>query len=150
MDPLMKDQFMKALISTKKMLLLITADIEVPFAEIAILMHIKHLHTEDCENGDVCVTDIKDQAHVSLPAVSRQLSSLEQKGLIERKTMAKDRRITLVTLTPTGEKIIKKVIEQRDLYMEKLETQVGEEYIRKYIEMSGTIMRCIEYSDINA
>jgi DNA-binding MarR family transcriptional regulator len=149
-DQLLKDHFIKTLINTKKMLMLITANMEIPFAEIAILMHIRHLHANDCENDGVCVTGIKDQTHISLPAVSRQLSSLEQKGLIERNTMAKDRRITLVTLTPAGEKIIEKVIEQRDLHMEKLSAEVGDEYIRKYIEMSGTIMRCLEYSDLKA
>jgi DNA-binding MarR family transcriptional regulator len=132
------------------MLMLITAKAGVPFAEIAILMHIHHLTIKDTENLGICVTGIKDQTHISLPAVSRQLSSLEQKGLIERKTMAKDRRMTLVTLTPEGEKIMAKVIEQRDLQMDKLEKSVGEEYIRKYIEMSGTLMSCLEGSDRSA
>ena len=149
MERLLKDQFIRTLLGSKKMLMLITAKAGVPFAEIAILMHIHHLTTEDAGNDGVCVTGIKDQTHISLPAVSRQLSSLEQKGLIERKTMPKDRRITLVTLTPAGEETIKKVIEQRDLHMEKLGAQVGEEYIRKYIEMSETIMSCLEKSDTN-
>jgi len=149
-DQLLKDQFIKSLISTKKMLMLITANMEIPFAEIAILMHIRHLHANDCENDGVCVTGIKDQTHISLPAVSRQLSSLEQKGLIERKTMAKDRRITLVTLTPAGEKIIEKVIEQRDLHLEKLSAEVGEEYLLKYIEMTEAIMSCLKGSDNKA
>lgn len=147
MDRLLKDQFIKTLLSSKRMLMLVTANAGVPFAEIAILMHIHHLTAGDVENDGVCVTGIKDQTHISLPAVSRQLSSLEQKGLIERNTMSKDRRITLVTLTPAGNEIIKKVIEQRDLQMEKLGMQVGEEYIRKYIEMSLKILSSIEDSE---
>jgi DNA-binding MarR family transcriptional regulator len=149
-ERLLKDQFIRTLLGSKKMLMLITAKAGVPFAEIAILMHIHHLTIKDTENLGICVTGIKDQTHISLPAVSRQLSSLEQKGLIERKTMAKDRRMTLVTLTPEGEKIMAKVIEQRDLQMDKLEKSVGEEYIRKYIEMSGTLMSCLEGSDRSA
>ena len=147
MDRLLKDQFIKAVLSSKKMLMLFSAKTGVPFAEIAILMHIHHLTISDTENAGVCVTGIKDQTHISLPAVSRQLSSLEQKGLIERKTMAKDRRITLVSLTPAGDETIKKIIEQRDLQMENLAMQVGEEYIRKYIEMSSTIVSCLEESN---
>ena len=148
MERLLKDQFIRTLLGSKKMLMLITAKAGVPFAEIAILMHIHHLTIKDTENLGICVTGIKDQTHISLPAVSRQLSSLEQKGLIERKTMPKDRRMTLVTLTPAGEKIIDRIIEQRDLHMEKLGAQVGEEYIRKFIEMSGAIMNCLEDSAI--
>jgi DNA-binding MarR family transcriptional regulator len=146
MDRLLKDQFLKAVLSSKRMLMLFSAKSGVPFAEIAILMHIHHLTTEDVDNDGVCVTGIKDQTHISLPAVSRQLSSLEQKGLIERKTMPKDRRITLVSLTAAGEDVLKKIIEQRDLQMDKLGVEVGEEYIRKYVEMASTILNCLENS----
>lgn len=146
-EQLLNDQFIKSLICSKKMLMLITANSGLPFAEIAILMHIYHLANMDEEKVGVCVTGIKDQTHVSLPAVSRQLSSLEQKGLIERNTMATDRRMTLVTLTPEGKNVIAKVIEQRDLQMDKLEKRVGESFVRKYIEMSETLMRCLEESD---
>lgn len=146
MDRLLKDQFLKAVLSSKRMLMLFSAKSGVPFAEIAILMHIHHLTNEDVDNDGVCITGIKDQTHISLPAVSRQLSSLEQKGLIERKTMPKDRRITLVSLTAAGEDVLKKIIEQRDLQMDKLGVEVGEEYIRKYIEMSSTILSCLENS----
>ncbi len=143
MDQRLKNDFIKTLISAKKMLMLITANLDVPFAEVAILMHIRHLRDSDDANDGVCVTEIKDQTHVSLPAVSRQLSSLEQKGYIRRMAMAKDRRITLVTLTPAGEEITGKIVAQSDLFMEKLGLRVGEDFIRKYIEMSAEIMDCL-------
>lgn len=146
-DRILRDQFFKAVISSKRMLMLFAAKAGVPFSEIAILMHISHLDNKDVDKQGVCVTDIKDQTHVSLPAVSRQLSSLEQKGLIRRNTPAKDRRITLITLTPAGKEIIRKVLEQRDLQIEKLGTQFGEEYLRKYIEMSCEILKSLEESN---
>ena len=144
MDSQLKDQLMKAMLSSKKMLILITAKAEIPFAEIAILTHIYQLTNKELTDDGVRVTCIKDQTHISLPAVSQQLRILEQKGFIERKTTVKDRRITLVTLTPAGYEILKKVIDYRDQLLEKLVLEVGEENIWKYIEMSNKIMNCLE------
>ena len=144
MDSQLKDQLMKAMLSSKKMLILITAKAEIPFAEIAILTHIYQLTNKELTDDGVRVTCIKDQTHISLPAVSQQLRILEQKGFIERKTTVKDRRITLVTLTPAGYEILKKVIDYRDQLLEKLVLEVGEENIWKYIEMSNRIMNCLE------
>jgi len=144
LDSQLKDQLMKAMLSSKKMLILITAKAEIPFAEIAILTHIYQLTNKELTDDGVRVTCIKDQTHISLPAVSQQLRILEQKGFIERKTTVKDRRITLVTLTPAGYEILKKVIDYRDQLLEKLVLEVGEENIWKYIEMSNRIMNCLE------
>ena len=144
MDSQLKDQLMKAMLSSKKMLILITAKAEIPFAEIVILTHIYQLTNKELTDDGVRVTCIKDQTHISLPAVSQQLRILEQKGFIERKTTVKDRRITLVTLTPAGYEILKKVIDYRDQLLEKLVLEVGEENIWKYIEMSNKIMNCLE------
>lgn len=144
MDSQLKDQLMKAMLSSKKMLILITAKAEIPFAEIVILTHIYQLTNKELTDDGVRVTCIKDQTHISLPAVSQQLRILEQKGFIERKTTVKDRRITLVTLTPAGYEILKKVIDYRDQLLEKLVLEVGEENIWKYIEMSIKIMNCLE------
>ncbi len=144
MDSQLKDQLMKAMLSSKKMLILMTAKAEIPFAEIAILTHIYQLTNKELTDDGVRVTCIKDQTHISLPAVSQQLRTLEQKGFIERKTTVKDRRITLVTLTAAGYEILKKYIDYRDQLLEKLVLEVGEENIWKYIEMSIKIMNCLE------
>lgn len=143
MDNVLKDQLIKAMLSSKKVLMIITAKVGVPFTEIAILMHIHHLADIESTDDGVRVTCIKDQTHISLPAVSQQLRTLEHKGLIERKTKAKDRRITLVTLTPAGCAILAKVMEQRDLILEKLVLEVGEKHIREYIETSFKIVDCL-------
>jgi DNA-binding MarR family transcriptional regulator len=143
----MKEQLIKAMLSSKKVLMIITAKAGVPFAEIMILMHIHHLADIESTDDGVRVTCIKDQTHISLPAVSQQLRTLEHKGLIERKTKAKDRRITLVTLTPAGCALLAKVMEQRDLLLEKLVLEVGEKNIRKYIETSIKIIHCLTDSD---
>jgi len=147
LDNLLKDQLIKAMLSSKKMLMITTSRAGIHFAEIAILMHIHQLANKELTDDGVRVTCIKDQTHISLPAVSQQLSSLEQKGLVERKTTVKDRRITLVTLTPAGCEILNKVIDYRDLLLEKLVLDIGEENIKKYIEISLRILNSLEDTD---
>lgn len=50
-----------------------------------------------------CVADIAAQMGVSVPAVSRTLRSLQEKGWIERNVDEADRRSVRVTATPAGE-----------------------------------------------
>lgn len=53
------------------------------------------------------VADIASMMKVSVPAVSRTLRSLQEKGWIERTVDEFDRRSVRVTLTPTGEEMMR-------------------------------------------
>jgi DNA-binding MarR family transcriptional regulator len=144
LDSVLKEQLIKAMIHSKKMLMITTAGSGVPFAEIAMLMHIFHLSSKDSEGCGVRVMKIKDQTHISLPAVSQQLRALEQKGLVERNTTANDRRITLVSLTPAGCEAIKRINEHTDQILGELVLKVGEDNIQQYVLLSQTIMKSLE------
>lgn len=48
------------------------------------------------------VSQLAEQLHVSSPAVSRLLGSMEKQGLIQRAVHPQSRRNTTVTLTPQG------------------------------------------------
>ena len=144
LDSILKDQLIKAMIHSKKMLMITADGSGVPFAEIAMLMLIFHLSQNDTEGNGVRVMKIKDQTHISLPAVSQQLRALEQKGLVERNITVHDRRITLVSLTPAGCEAIKKVNEHTDQIVGELVRKVGEDNIRQYIHLSQMILNGLE------
>jgi DNA-binding MarR family transcriptional regulator len=144
LDSVLKEHLIKSMIHSKKMLMITTAGSGVPFTEIAMLMHIFHLSQKDTAGCGVRVTKIKDQTHISLPAVSQQLRALEQKGLVERNVTANDRRITLVSLTPAGLDAIQQVNEHTDKIMEELVTKVGEDNIRQYVQLSQLILMSLE------
>ncbi len=55
------------------------------------------------ENGEIYVTDLARALNKPLPASSRGLRQLEQDGMVERRTDPRDRRKTLVRITPAGE-----------------------------------------------
>ena len=144
LDSVLKEQLIKAMLHSKKMLMITTAGSGVPFAEIGILMHIFHLSLKDKTGDGVRVMKIKDQTHVSLPAVSQQLRALEQKGLVERNATAEDRRITLVSLTPAGREAITQVNRHTDKVMEELVRKVGEDSILQYVHLSQIMMKSLE------
>jgi len=144
LDNLLKEQLFKTMFVSKKMMMITSANSGVPFAEYATLMHIFRLSQDDDANAGVRVMKIKEHSHVSLPAVSQQLRSLEEKGLVRRNTTTEDRRVTLVSLTPAGQKILEHVRKGTDAVIEDLVKKVGEANIREYIRLSNEIMKSLE------
>jgi DNA-binding MarR family transcriptional regulator len=132
------------MLSSKRMMMITTMNAGVPFSEFAMLMHIYRLSKADSSQTGVRVARIKDQTHISLPAVSQQLKSLEQKGLIVRNTKKEDRRITLVSLTPSGSDILKGVKKSTDEIIGQLIDAVGENEIKEYIKISADIMKAFD------
>ena len=129
---------------SRKMIMITSANSGVPFAEYATLMHIFRLSQENDAGAGVRVMKIKEHSHVSLPAVSQQLRSLEEKGLVKRSTTTEDRRVTLVSLTPAGQKILEHVKIVTDAMIEELVLKIGEASIREYIRLSNEIMTSLE------
>ena len=144
MDALLKEQLIKAMVSSKRMMMNTTMNAGIPFSEFAMLMHIHRLSLSDDSHSGVRVSKIKDQTHISLPAVSQHLKALENKEFVVRSTMKEDRRITLVSLTPSGCDILKSVKERTDKILGQLIDIVGEEEIQQYIKISANIMMALD------
>jgi DNA-binding MarR family transcriptional regulator len=53
-------------------------------------------------SGGTRVSDLASDLRVEVPTVSRQLQVLERQGLIERSSVAEDRRVALISLTDAG------------------------------------------------
>lgn len=70
--------------------------------EVTILGAIAHAKQETPEEP-LKISELAGLMHVTVPAVSRGLKSMEQKGLVERTVNTEDRRNTYVHLTPAGE-----------------------------------------------
>ena len=146
MDNLLNEQLFKTMFVSKKMMLITSASSGIPFAEFATLMHIFRLSQDGDATDGVRVMKIKEHSHVSLPAVSQQLRSLEEKGLVKRNTTTEDRRVTLVSLTPAGQKMVDHVRTVTDAVIDELVQNIGEANIREYIRLSNEIMKSLEES----
>lgn len=75
---------------------------DIPKCHYALLARLCHAMDRCGRNDCVYVSDLIAALHESPPAVSRLLLTLERDGLIQRRTDPKDRRKTLVCLTPEG------------------------------------------------
>src|SRR4051794_38463525 len=61
--------------------------------------------------GEQPIAGLSSLAHMDIAAVSRQLRLLEDAGLVKRAAAADDGRVALVSLTPSGRRIAKRIRE---------------------------------------
>jgi DNA-binding MarR family transcriptional regulator len=61
--------------------------------------------------GELPIAGLAAEARMDIAAVSRQLRVLEQGGLVRRATAVDDARVALVTLTPEGTSLAKRLRE---------------------------------------
>lgn len=111
----------------------------LPAGEFFFLQHVHELSLQ----GGVRVSHLRDAMGITMPAVSQLVRTLEEKGLVLRENAAKDRRVTLVTVTEKGEAALKKSQEQLNWMFEQLIKRYGpaelEELIQMLKRLSGTI-----------
>jgi DNA-binding MarR family transcriptional regulator len=65
------------------------------------------------EHEQLSVKDISGHLAMSLPAMSRSIDGLVQRGYVARKECASDRRSRLVTLLPAGRDVLGRVMAAR-------------------------------------
>ena len=65
------------------------------------------------EHGELSVKDIAGKLSMSLPAMSRSVDGLVQRGYVARSECASDRRSRLVTLLPAGRDVLGRVMAAR-------------------------------------
>jgi DNA-binding MarR family transcriptional regulator len=76
------------------------------------LTQVKTLHLLTADT-DVTVKDVAGLLNMSLPAMSRSLEGLVQRGYVERLASAKDRRAKLVRLLPAGRDVLDEIEQAR-------------------------------------
>lgn len=72
-----------------------------------------HILLEVRRCGHPAMQKVSEELGVDITTFSRQVKSLERKGLLRRQTSGEDRRVTLLELTGEGKEILAKI----DLYM---------------------------------
>jgi DNA-binding MarR family transcriptional regulator len=78
-------------------------------SEIGLLFHIKG----GCSNepDGIKVSELSTKMHVTSPSITQLVTSLEERGLVERNMDREDRRSVKVSLTDKGNEITKKAEE---------------------------------------
>jgi DNA-binding MarR family transcriptional regulator len=80
-------------------LLQTVADLDLSFTQVKSLLVLR-------DHDGLAVKDLGARLNLSLPAASRAIDQLVQRGLVERTESAADRRSKLVALLPAGRELL--------------------------------------------
>jgi DNA-binding MarR family transcriptional regulator len=78
------------------------------------------------ERGELSVGEIGAALGLSLPATSRSVDGLAQRGFVVRRESAEDRRSKLVALTPRGREVLEACVAGRRAAMERFVDSLSE------------------------
>lgn len=141
MDGELKSQFFGAIMRIRKMDAMFSAECAIQMNELAILQSI----AGSCECEERCgmnlnVPDIQKRLHISKPAVSYILNTLEKKKYITREIDPKDRRKISINATPEGKAAAEDFSRRFDGMWDLLLARFGEEDMRRLVELLMRLM----------
>ncbi len=90
------------------------------------------------------VKELAERLEITPGGVTRIVTSLEEKGIVERKISPEDRRGINVTLTPRGKKIVEEIRRASlDLHQEILQ-QIEPQYRKPVVEAIEKLVQAID------
>ena len=142
MNQEIKENFMTVMRRMKKIGMKFPQNMDVSMTEMLVLKSFFCPKTGDAQARQALASEaeIHTKLHVSKAAMSQTLNALEKKGYIERCVNPQDRRKVLVSLTPSG----KKMLDDSHAYVDRVFSQViervGEDKIREIIVLFETVV----------
>jgi DNA-binding MarR family transcriptional regulator len=97
---------------TSSELLQTVADLDLSFTQVKSLLVLRN-------SDGLAVKDLGARLNLSLPAASRAVDLLVQRGLVERTECATDRRSRLVALLPAGRELLDEFTRARTSALER-------------------------------
>ena len=97
-------------------------------------------------DGEECAraSELGEHMHMSAPAVSQVLRSLENKGLIDRRASHTDRRVVYIRLSAEGERVLQRVYRASADYMDRLITAFGTERTDQLLQLLNELCDCLD------
>ena len=82
------------------------ADVDLSFTQVKMILLLE-------DRGELSVKDVAGALNLSLPAASRAIDGLANRGLVDRREDVTDRRSKIVSLRPGGRQIGEAMIARR-------------------------------------
>ncbi len=142
MNTELKDSLVRSIFRFKKVGFHFPPGTDLRLGELYVMRLIAENALDSAEN--VYAADIQNGLHVSRPAISQMLNSLEEKGYIRREIDGRDRRRLLLTLTAKGEKIMQVMKGHANRVIAEIISRFGEENTTRLI---GLLNRFADISD---
>ena len=146
MNQEIKENFMTVMRRLKKIGMKFPQNMDVSMTEMLVLKGFFCPKESVGQAGQAMASEaeIHEKLHVSKAALSQTLNALEKKEYVERCVNPQDRRKVLVTLTPSG----KKMMDDSHAYVDRVFSQViervGEDKIRELIGLFETVIAISE------
>ena len=114
-----------------------------PKCRYGMLQSLYNLIEQHGCGGAIYVSDIARQMHQPMPAISRGLRQMEQDGHIVRETDPKDRRKTLVRITPEGYAACARCEDALSDYFACVMARLTPEQVQQMNTLRGALMDAI-------
>ena len=95
-------------------------DVELSITQVKMLMILE-------DRGEMSVKDVAVALNLSLPAVSRAIDGLAQRGLVDRRESELDRRAKVISLRPGGRQIGAALTQSRLATYQNFAAQLSED-----------------------
>ena len=126
-------ELMNTLVRFKKIGASLLGTSDLHMGELFVLNHLAQSHSS--EEPACFATDIHQELHVTKPAISQMLNSLEKKGYLCREIDPNDRRRFTLSLTMAGRAVALQMNKQLDGLSGEVVSRFGEENMRNLIDL---------------
>ena len=133
MNRKLKDSLVRSIFRFKKVGFQFPPGSNLRMGELFVMRRIAENALDSDDN--VYAADIQNGLHVTRPAISQMLNSLEDRGYICREIDERDRRRLIITLTPKGVNILEAMKEYADRVIAETISRFGEENTVRLISL---------------
>lgn len=110
------------------------------FLVMGAVLKLEQLHN----SSNYGISNIADSLYVSSPAISRTITSLENKGYVARYTDRLNRRNTNVKLTELGAEVFDAERARLSEFMNSVVERMGEEKLSQLLNLSNELLINVE------
>lgn len=117
---------------------------EAPKCRFGMLERLYYAIRTYGSDGAIYVSDLARVAKKPLPAVSRALRLLEQDGMAVRETDARDRRKTLVRITPAGQQALEGCEAALNAYFTRVMARIRPDQLAQMMALRNVLIDALE------
>ncbi|MDQ4041200.1 MAG: MarR family transcriptional regulator [Actinomycetota bacterium] len=100
----------------------------------------KMLHELEERGADLPLTELAELLSLSLPAVSRAIEVLQQRGYVVRREDDQDRRVKRVRITPAGRRVLERLMRIRLKMLERFTSTLSEDERADLVRALGPLV----------
>ncbi len=131
----LREQFFTSIVHFRKLEATLSSECEMQMNEMAILHSIAGTCCRECPCMNLDVPKIQQKLHISKPAISYILNTLEKKNYITREIDPKDRRKVSISATPEGRAAAEQSMKKYDEIWDEILERFGEDNMKNLIEL---------------